>query len=142
MNSKRGITLTSLVIYIVLFTSFTVFVSITSTNMNSRLFNDRGEAINYSNLNKLQQNIENSSTESSDVVLTAGGLVYSNGDKYVYDSSSKVLYKNNGVLCLNVDEFLPLVEEMDGIKKVTIQVTFNKYLNVVTRKIINCVEVM
>lgn len=139
-SNKSGITLASLVIYIVLFTSFTVFVSITSTNMNERLFNNRGEAINYSSLNKLQYNLENSSLESQDVVVTSNEVSYSNGDTYVYNEADKVIYKNDGILCLNVESFTASLETGTNTKKLTIDISFNKYLNTMAKTIITCVE--
>lgn len=151
---KKGITMTSLVVYILLFTTFTVFVSNVSGNLNDELLDDRGQAINYSNLNKLQYNIDNSSFESysvrvtSAVVVTEEGEVtdytisYSNGDTYEYDAVKQVIYKNKGILCKNVSEFEAKVEDSINEQKVTIDVDFNKYLNEVTGKqIISCVEV-
>ncbi len=137
---KRGITLASLVIYIVLFTSFTIFVAAISNNNNERLFNDRGEAINYSTLNKLQQNIEDSSLTSNSVSITENEINYSNGDSYSYDSEDKVIYKNGGILCLNIESFDLSIEEGINTQKVTINISFNKYLNTMTKTIISCVE--
>ena len=140
INNKAGITLSSLVIYILLFTTFSIFVSIISTNMNNRLFNSRGEAINYSNLNKLQYNIETSALNSNDVLVTTNQISYSNGDSYLYDSANKVIYKNGGILCTNVYNFNLNMSETLYTKKVIVQVTFNKYLNSMERTIISCVE--
>ena len=97
LNKKSGVTLASLVIYIVLFTSFSIFIAATSANMNNKLFDNRGEAINYSSLNKLQYNIENSSLNSNNVSLVSDALTYSNGDSYSYDSEKNVVYKNGGM---------------------------------------------
>ena len=141
-DTKKGVTLASLVIYIVLFTGFTIFVSITSTNMNERLFDNRGEAINYSYLNKLQYNLENSSLNSKDVTVTENEITYSNGDVYTYDVNEQVIYKNGGVLCLNVSNFTSSVETGVDAKKLTLNITFNKYLNVIEKSIITCVEAM
>lgn len=139
-SRKTGITLSSLVIYIVLFTTFTIFVSNVSSNMNERLLDNRGEAINYSSLNKLQYNIDDSAISSTDVSIDANMITYSNGDSYVYDSTNKVILKNNGVLCQNVDSFSVTLETGTNGKKVTIEIGFNKYLNTMTRTIISCVE--
>lgn len=140
MKNKRGITLSSLVIYIVLFTSFTIFVSTLTTNMNAKLFDNRGEAINYSNLNKLQYNIEDSSLSSNAVLVDENKISYSNGDNYVYNAEDKTIYKNEGILCKNVESFLVTLETGVNAKKLTIEVTFNKYLNEMTKTIISCVE--
>ncbi len=139
-NTKKGVTLASLVIYIVLFTGFTIFVSITSTNMNGRLFDNRGEAINYSYLNKLQYNLEDSSMNSQDVSVTENEITYSNGDRYTYNADESVIYKNGGILCLNVSSFTANVETGVNTKKLTLNITFNKYLNVIEKSIITCVE--
>ncbi len=139
-SRKSGVTLSSLVIYIVLFTSFTIFVSNISSNMNERLFNNRGEAINYSALNKLQYNIDDSAVNSQDITVTETEINYSNGDKYVYDSENKMILKNGGVLCQNVEAFTVNLETGTKVKKLTATVEFNKYLNTMTRTIISCVE--
>ena len=139
-NAKNGITLVSLVIYITLFTTFTLFVSGISNNMNERLFSNRGEAINYTNLNKLQYNFENSALNSNDVILNGNQISYSNGDNYWYDTTQKIIYKNGGVLCLNVENFWATVDENLNEKKVTVNVSFNKYLSTMTRQIITSVE--
>lgn len=139
-SNKKGITLASLVIYMMLFTVVTVFVSAVSSNMNERLFTDRGEAINYTNLNKLQYNIENSSLESKDVVVTKRSISFSNGDNYEYDEEAKAIYKNNGVLCSNVESFSAIIESSTNAKKIILDVSFNRYLNILEKQIVTCVE--
>ena len=141
-NKKSGITLTSLVIYVILFTAFTVFVSRISNNMNERLFNDRGEAINHSTLNKLQYNLEASAFGSKDVFVQQNQISYSNGDTYVYDESTKAIYKNEGILCLNVESFNVSMETGINAKKVIINISLNKYLNTISKTVISCVEVI
>lgn len=137
---KKGITLSSLVIYIVLFSVFTVFVSTTYSNMNDNLLSSRGQAINYASLNKLQENIENSSIESESVLVTDSSISYSNGDTYVYNLEDKCITKNGGVLCTNVDSFTVTVAKTEGMIRVSITVKFNKYLSELERQIITCVE--
>ena len=139
-SSKKGVTLASLVIYILLFTTVTVFVSAMSSSMNERLFDDRGEAINYSNLNKLQYNINDSSSQSNDVIITENTISYSNGDNYIYDDSSNVIYKNGGILCSNVENLTATLGSGINVKKLTLTVEFNKYLNAMSKTIISCVE--
>lgn len=137
---KKGITLSSLVIYIVLFSVFTVFVSTTYSNMNDNLLESRGKVINYASLNKLQENIENSSIESTSVSVKAGSISYSNGDIYVYNLEDKCITKNGGMLCTNVDSFTVTETKIEGMIRVSITVKFNKYLNELERQIITCVE--
>lgn len=139
-NGKGGVTLASLVIYIILFTTFTVFVSSVSNNANERLFDARGEAINYTTLNKLQYNLETSAINSDDVIVTPTEISYSNGDTYIYDEVQKVVYKNDGILCLNVETFNITLDAGINTKKVKVNISLSKYLNNLTREIITCVE--
>ena len=139
-SSKNGVTLASLVIYIMLFTIFTVFVSGMSSNMNERLFDNRGEAINYSSLNKLQYNINDSSLQSYNVIVNENEISYSNGDNYVFDETKNIIYKNGGILCSNVESMAVSLETGMNTKKVTLTVSFNKYLNTMTKTVISCVE--
>ncbi len=141
-SKKRGITLAALIIYLALFTGFTVFVSAMSSDMNERLFDYRGEAINYSDLNKLQYNIENSAIQSTDVDIYPNQISYSNGDTYIYDNNAKVIYKNGGILCQDVAAFTVNLEVGENVKKITINTTFMKYLNKLERTIVSCVEAM
>ena len=140
MNKKSGITLSTLVIYIALFAIVTVVVSSVSANMNERLFNSRGEAINYTNLNKLQYNLESSATESNKLSVIDGYVNFSNGDNYSYDAEQKVIYKNGGILCTNVEKIDSSYESNATGTMVGLEVTFSKYLNTIKRTITICVR--
>ena len=140
MNNKKGITLTSLVIYLVLFTVFTVFTMNISTNMNESLLNDRGEAINYTNLVKLKANIETSTLASNDVTIDGNKITYSNGDEYLYDGINANIKKNGGIICTNVTSFNLNITSGNSVKKLSINVGFNKYLNELNTEIISTVE--
>ena len=140
MKSKKGITLASLSIYLILFTIFTVFAMSVSTNMNEGLLNNRGEAINKTGLIKLQANIQDSALNSTDVTLTNGKITFSNGDIYEYSQIKSIILKNEGILCSNILGFEPSIEELTNAKKLTIELTFNKYLNNVSTQVIALVE--
>ena len=140
MNNKKGVTLTSLVIYLVLFTIFTVFTMNISTNINESLFNDRGEAINYSNLVKLKANIETSALNSNDVLTLDNKITFSNGDEYQYNENGGNIKKNGGILCTNINSFNVSILEQNSSKKIDINVGFSKYLNEVNTEIISIVE--
>lgn len=141
---KKGVTLASLVIYIALFTGFTMFATGVSSNMNDRLFTNRSEAINYTSLNKLQYNLEVSALKSNDVVwdINATGKVisFSNGDVYEWNETSKVIYKNGGILCSNVDYMSGSLNTDINSKKITISVEFSKYLKQIKKQIVVTVE--
>ena len=137
---KRGVTVTSLVVYIVLFSSLTLFLSATYTDLNERLFLSRGSAINYTTFNKLQYNLINSAKESNSVTIEGPYLAFSNGDKYAYDDVAKHITLADGVLCTNVDsvsvELIPGV----GCTKVTLNLKLNKYMSTLEKSILVVVE--
>ncbi len=140
-KSKRGITVSSLVLYVVLFFGITTFLSIVYTNMNETMFNNRGMALNYTMLNKLEYNLVESSTNSIDVVAASDVVTFSNGDKYYYDETKDVILLNSGILCTSVSKFNPTVASENGVKKLTIEVSFNKYLATLNKTIICSIEV-
>jgi len=139
-KQKKGITMTSLVVYIAIFSSITVLLSIIYTSMNKTLFFNRGKSINYTSFNKLQYNVNLSASESNSVVVNDNGMTYSNGDYYIYDSEKKALFLNGGVLCQNVESFNPTMTINGKARQVNIAVEFNKYLNELSGNIIFVVE--
>ena len=141
MAKKRGITITSLVIYVVVFSIITVLVSMVYTSMNETLFLNRGKAINYTALNKLQYNITESALASSDITVSTNKIVYSNADEYIYDSDNNIILLNGGILCTAVSSFEATVTEQNGIKQLKLQVSFNKYMSELSKSIISNVEV-
>ncbi len=141
VKSKRGITVSSLVLYVVLFFAITTFLSIVYSNMNDTLFNNRGMALNYTMLNKLEYNLTDSALQSVDIVLADNTLTFSNGDKYYYDSAKKMVILNNGVLCTSVSKFEPTITTGTDTKKLTINLRFNKYMAELNKTIVSSVEV-
>ena len=141
VKSKRGITVSSLVLYVVLFFAITTFLSMVYSNMNDTLFNNRGMALNYTMLNKLEYNLTDSALQSVDIVLADNTLIFSNGDKYYYDSAKKMVILNNGVLCTSVSKFEPTITTGTDTKKLTINLTFNKYMAELNKTIVSSVEV-
>ncbi len=141
IKSKRGITVSSLVLYVVLFFAITTFLSIVYTNMNETLFNNRGMALNYTMLNKLEYNITDSALQSVDIIEDNNVITFSNGDKYYYDSAKKMVILNNGVLCTSVSKFEPTITNENDVKKLTIELTFNKYMAELNKTIVSSVEV-
>ncbi len=141
VKNKHGITVSSLVLYVVLFFGITTFISILYTNMNETLFNNRGVALNYTALNKLEYNLITSSENSEDITIKDNIIEFSNGDKYYYSEEKDVIILNNGVLCTSVTAFVPSLNEVNGTKKLQINVTFNKYLATLNKEVIVVVEV-
>ena len=138
-NLKKGVTMASIVVYVILFSIITVVLSLVYTNMNEKLFQDRGRAINSTAFNKLQYNINASALASSNVTITGNVINYSNGDSYIYYEDKILL--NGGVICSNIEEFNVTLTTLNNVKKVTYDVKFSKYLNEFEKNIVSCVEV-
>jgi len=140
MENKKGITMTSIIVYVILFFIFTTTVTIIASNFNTKLFVDRGLSIDTNSLNKLQYNLLMSSEDSNlvDIIggeinsygeLIGGELVFSNNDSYIYDKDSGVIRKNGGILVSNVIFYSATVANGDNGKLLTIHVKFKKYLH-------------
>ncbi len=95
---KKGITMLSLVIYVVLFFAFSAIAISVSTNMNFRTLSEKGIIYCNEELQKLQYNLLNSAKNSTSCDIIQNTFVFSNGDEYVFDSSNKKIYKNGGTL--------------------------------------------
>lgn len=109
MESKKGITLASMVLYVVLFFIFMTFAIAMSSNMNYRTLSEKGVILNNKEFEKLQYNLISSASNSSSVEKTEKYISFSNGDIYTYDSEKSTVYKNGGILVQNVSEFSPLI---------------------------------
>lgn len=135
LRSKKGITMTSIMVYVVLFFAFTTIATMISSRINKNLFNDRGNAINITAINKLEYNLLKSANESYNVDMTAEEnkqtLTFSNLDIYVFDLENNVIYKNGGKLV----KFVKACEVTSQDNLINIKVTLNKYTNEVTRNI-------
>lgn len=129
MRNKKGITMTSIIIYVILFFIFTVAVTIISSNFNAKLFTDRGRSININSFNKLQYNILMSGEESNLADVIDGELVFSNNDSYTYDSVNRVIRKNGGILVSNVISYSVDITSGDNGKMVIVNIKFEKYLD-------------
>ena len=134
-NNKKGITVTSITVYVILFFMFTTITTIISSRFNENLFNDRGMAINVTAINKLEYNLLKSSDESFDVELKVEDkkttITFSNSDKYTVDLDKHVIYKNGGKLINFVDDCTVEVKNHVMIFDITV----NKYTNNIRRSI-------
>lgn len=113
--NKKGISLVSIVLYVVLFFIFMTFAIAMSSNINYQTLSEKGEIINNESIDKLQYNLVNSALNSESVEKGTTYISFSNGDIYVYDSESKRLFKNGGLLIQNVNQFNPLKSYTDLI---------------------------
>lgn len=148
MNKKRGLTLTSMAIYVALFFVFTVFVIAMSTNMNYKAMDEKAKIYIYEQFDKLQYNILSSAKASTSVDEIYGRIIFNNNDEYSYDSDKKIILKNGGILFKNVEKFEVITEDKltnvnenfsqnidSKIQSVCIEVTFKKYKKDITKQI-------
>ena len=130
---KKGITITSLVIYVVLFFGFTILASSISTNFNRNILNEKASININENILKFQSNLLNSSKKSISVTTMNNNIIFSNGDVYKLDENRNVLLKNDGVLCDNVksleilDNSTVTTNIIEDSKMVALKVTFEKF---------------
>ncbi len=129
MNKKRGITVTSLVIYVVLFFMFSFLVTTVTANINKTMFVKRGKIYNVKNTSKLNSYLVTSAKKSDDVYKIDDRLIFNNNDEYVFDSNKKCILKNDKIIVKGVTKFNSTVESThNNIKQVGVEVEFEKYL--------------
>lgn len=142
-NSKRGITVTSIVVYVILFFMFTTVTTIISSRFNENLFNDRGMAINVTAINKLEYNLLDSASKSKNAEIEVENetenyiLKFSNSDVYEFDKNKQIIYKNGGKLVEHLKDYDIDILNYNSIK---VNVTLNKYMNVQEKNIIINIE--
>lgn len=135
LSKKSGITVTSIVVYVILFFAFTTTIILISSRFNSSLFDDRGRSINITAINKLEYNLLDSANNSYSVQSSLGDgtttLTFSNSDIYVFDLNDNIVYKNDGKLVKHLKESEISFED----NLININITLNKYTNEVNRNI-------
>ena len=139
--NKRGITMTSIVIYVVLFFVFTSIAIAISSNMNYESLSEKGNIINNEGIQKLQFNMLNSAKKSDAIYNINGKIVFSNNDEYYYDNENKKILKNDTVLISNVENFnimdsKEFVADVSQYKSIAIDITLKKYGNEKSEKMI------
>lgn len=138
--NKKGLSMISMLVYVVLFFAFSAFAVGIATNMNYRTLSQKGNMINNEQLQKLQYNLLNSAKESQFIEQIGNRIVFSNNDEYYYDEANKRVMKNEGIIATDVTAFrVVTVEEMKNVPEnfvnnldknkdnIGIEVTFTKY---------------
>lgn len=101
---RAGLTMVSIVLYVVLFFAFTTFAIAMSSNMDYKIMSEKGNIYVCEQRDKLQANILKSANESDWVEKEETKLKFSNDDIYEYDTEKKIIKKNNGTLVKSVEE--------------------------------------
>lgn len=125
MSKKSGITITSLIIYVVGLTLFLSFITTISVVFSSSFFQKQGELIISKEMFKINMYFSELAKDSTDASNIGEKLVFNNGDYLSYDG--KNILKNDKKILGNVSNILYNVSEKNGFKVLTITVTFSKY---------------
>lgn len=142
---KKGLSMISMVIYVVLFFVFSAFAVTIGINLNYKALYEKGNVWINEQYQKLQFNLISSAKASDLVQVIDGKVVFSNGDEYVYDESTYKVLKNGGIVASDVKDFnvirsTDLVNAPSGfssnldpdIKNFSLEVTFTKYTKQLT----------
>lgn len=146
--NKKGLSMVSMLVYVVLFFSFSAFAVGIATNMNYRTLSEKGQIVNNEHLQKLQYNLINSAKNSSTIEEISGKIVFSNNDEYSFNETDKRIYKNGGIIATDVESFRVIdITELDNVPDgfttnvdadidyICVEVTFNKYGQTLTEKL-------
>lgn len=144
---KKGFTVVSLVLYVMLFFTFTVFATAISTNLNHELLSEKGRVIVNESYIKLYTNLINSAKKSHSVDIIENTIIFSNGDIYEYNLDNKEISKNSGDLVYNMESYAVSnlgdilgvsndINDIDLVKCFSINVSFKKYNETITKDIV------
>jgi len=144
---KKGFTVVSLVLYVMLFFTFTVFATAVSSNLNQKVLSEKAIVIINESYIKLYTNLINSAKKSNSLDIINSKLIFSNGDIYEYNLENKKISKNKGNFVQNMDGFtvsslsevLGLsndINEIDLTKCFRINVSFKKYNETINKNIV------
>lgn len=109
MKNNKGITLVSLIIYII---GMTIIVALIATltsffykNIDvSQINNDTTQYTKFSSIFLEEINIKNNSViDCKPLTDGVSYIIFSSENQYTYDANSKSIYKNNVKICDNVE---------------------------------------
>jgi len=137
---KKGITLSSIMLYISMFFVFLSVVMVTQANINRTNRTNLGTIKNIEDYTKLETAFLQSAKQSIQVQNINGVLAFSNGDTYRYEN--KIIYFNDGIFITNVEEYIinEIGKSSDGAVFFDVSVTTLNYDVSVTRQIIYTLE--
>lgn len=144
---KKGFTVVSLVLYVMLFFTFTVFATAISTNLNRKILSEKGRIVINENYMKIYTNLVDSAKKSNSIDVVGNDIIFSNGDVYKYISANQELLKNSGNLANNINGFTIKnltdvlgttydVNSIDIAKCISVNVSFKKYNESISKDII------
>ena len=128
---KSGLTMVSIVIYVVIFFALVAITTGTTMAMNSNSLKDKGKIYVNEAEFVLKTNFLNSLNQSDTVnIIDSDKIVFSNDDVYRYDEDKDILYKNEGIFIQNITEFnFSQVKTQYGITSISVTGKILKYGN-------------
>lgn len=109
LKNDKGVTMISLITYIIGFTIVIALIANLTTyfykNINvSDINNDTTQYTKFSSLFTEEINNKNNSViDCKSITNGVSYIIFSSGNQYTFDESSKSIYKNNVKICNNVD---------------------------------------
>lgn len=129
LNSKSGITLSALIVYLVLFTAFTITTLSVSSNLNKNVFDSRADIENNKNVDKTIIYFLESSKNSTSVAKIDNKITFSNNDEY--DFKDNAIYLNGRKIIKNVHKLITNISE----NTVYLDITYERYGKILNKEL-------
>ena len=131
--NKKGITMVSIVMYVVIFFALTAIATSVTIAMNSNSLTDKGKIYVQESEIKLKNNLLHSFENSDGITTINNKLIFSNNDEYYYEPENKIIYKNGGILIQNVEEMTFELDNHKGLLSLDLNakvIKFNQEKNI------------
>lgn len=132
MKSEKGITLISVIIYVIVMLLVVTIASIltgyfyNNIDINNTEQNANVEFTKFNSFFTEEVNIRGNTILESDTEGTSTGqkyIVFSTGNQYTYIKNNKSIYKNNSKIASDIEEFNLKINNSDGKTTIEIELT-------------------
>ena len=138
MKSQRGVTLTSLIVYVISMVIIISVMAVITTNFYRNINNTNNTVEPYTEYVKFNSYFSNEVNESNIKVLECkeNYIVFDNGIQYTFIAENKSIYQNKVKICKNVTSCTFSTEIKNGNNVVNVQFTIGDktYSNTYTLK--------
>ncbi len=132
-KNEKGITLTSLILYVLIITAALALLANLSQYITRNLKKIDNNSISSEEFNKFNSNFVKDIKESNSVVITSTGqnytIVLSNGANYNYYKKDKSIYKNYHKIAQNICFFTAEQKVINNKKVVKVKIGTGKNEN-------------
>ena len=132
MKSEKGITLISVILYVIVMLLVVTIASIltgyfyNNIDINNTEQNANVEFTKFNSFFTEEVNIRGNTILESDTEGTSTGqkyIVFSTGNQYTYIKNNKSIYKNNSKIASDIEEFNLKINNSDGKTTIEIELT-------------------